>query len=228
MKTMKLFKSATTSKICVIVANLFFGSASLSTYCFAQHSGPIVQEESRQSKTVPLDQLLGYYQLPNKVAFIEFTLKDELLFAKQLWDNKEYQLIRINETNFESKEEGHKIEFIKDSSGHFNHAKILGRITMTKVEFDPKKTKQLSVEQLGRLEGNYTFNDDNNLKINIRSSGSGLMLKQLWDNKEIAFTPRSETFFLNDDSTFPLTFLLREGKAIQVTCFENDIWIKVK
>ncbi|WP_400260917.1 hypothetical protein ACFX5U_12610 [Sphingobacterium sp. SG20118] len=228
MKTMKLFKSAAISKICVIVANLLFASASLSTHCFAQHSNATIQGESQKSKPVPLDQLLGYYQLPNKVAFIEFALRDNLLFAKQLWDNKEFQLVRINETNFESKEEGHKIEFLKDSSGHFNHAKILGRIMTTKVGFNPKKNKQLSVEQLGRLEGYYILNDDNNLKINIRSSGSGVTIKQMWDNKEIAFTPRSETFFLNDDGTFPLTFLLSNGEASQVTCFENDTWIKVK
>src|SRR3546814_1089299 len=56
---------------------------------------------------------------------------------------------------------------------------------------------------------------NNSFKIDIRSSANGLILKQLWDNKEIAFTPRSETFFLNEDGTFPLTFLLSDGEATQ-------------
>ena len=68
----------------------------------------------------------------------------------------------------------------------------------------------------------------NSLQIDIRSSANGLTIKQLWDNKEVAFTPRSETFFLNDDGTFPLTFLLSDGEAVQVTCFADDVWIKAK
>ncbi|SEL31363.1 hypothetical protein SAMN05421740_104230 [Parapedobacter koreensis] len=194
-------------------------SAFLATNCFAQG-------DSRQSKTVPLEKFAGYYQFPSKAGFIQFEPKDNALLAKQLWDNKEYQLIQINETNFESKEEGHKIEFLKDNSGQFTHAKLLGRIMTTKVAFNPKVTKQLSAAQLKKLEGTYSLTDDNSLQIDIRSSANGLTLKQLWDNKEIAFTPRSETFFLNDDGTFPLTFLLSEGEAVQVTCFEDDVWHK--
>lgn len=232
MKTMNSFTSAIIPKIRVVIGSILFGSAFLSTNGLAQkaptRTGAIVQAKSQQAKVSPLEQLLGYYQLPNKVAFIEFDLKDNALFAKQLWDNKEYQLIQVNETNFESKEEGHKIEFLKDSSGQFAYAKILGRIMTTKVGFDPKIIKQLSAEQLKRLEGDYISKDDNKLKMNFRSSRTGLTMKQLWDNKEITFTPRSETFFLNDDGTFPLAFLLSDKEATQVTCFENDIWLKAK
>ncbi len=228
---MKSFKLAITPKIRVVIGSILFGSAFLSTNCFAQTpslAGVIAQGDSQQSKTVPLEKFLGYYQLPNNAAFIQFELKDNALFAKQLWDNKEYQLIQINETNFESKEEGHKVEFLKDSSGQFAYAKILGRITTVKVGFDPQIIKQLSAAHLKRLEGTYILKDDNSFKLDIRSSANGLTIKQLWDNKEVAFTPRSETFFLNEDGTFPLTFLLSDGEAAQVTCFEDDVWLKAK
>lgn len=198
---------------------LLAGSVPLSTGVYAQEA---------HAHAGSLAQLQGYYQLPNKVAFVAFELKGDTLFAKQLWDNKTYPLIQIDETHFESKAEGHQIEFIKDSSGQFNQAKILGRIMTTRVDFDPRLVKQLTAQQLGRLEGVYTFRDDSSLKISIQSSGSGLSLTQLWDKKDIAFTPRSETFFLNDDGTFPLSFLLENGSATQVTCFENDIWLKEK
>lgn len=225
---MKSLKFSITPKICLIIGSILFGGASLSSNCYAQHVGANIHAERQQPETVSLDQLLGSYQFPNKVAFIAFALKDNILFAKQLWDNKEYQLIQINETNFESKEEGHKIEFLKDSTGRFTQAKIMGRIMTTKVGFDPEIIKQLSAAQLKRLEGNYIMKDDNSLKVHIRSSPNGLTIKQLWDNKEIAFTPRSETFFLNEDGTFPLTFLLSDGEAVQVTCFEDDVWLKAK
>ncbi|GAA4780753.1 hypothetical protein GCM10023231_04890 [Olivibacter ginsenosidimutans] len=216
----------------MVIGSILFGSIFLAANCFAQQTptraGSITQAESQQSEKVPLEQLLGYYQLPNKVAFIAFELKDNVLFAKQLWDNKAYQLTQINETNFESKEEGYKIEFLKDSSGQFAHAKLLGRIMTTKVGFDPRIIKQLSAAQIKKLEGTYVLKDDTSLEMAIRSSANGLTLKQLWDNKEIAFAPRSETFFLNEDGTFPLTFLLSDGEAVQVTCFEDDVWLKAK
>ncbi|QNL49752.1 hypothetical protein H8S90_24090 [Olivibacter sp. SDN3] len=228
---MNSFKSAIAPKIRRVIGSILFGSASLATNCFAQtpaRAGVIAQGDSQQSKTVPLEKFSGYYQFPSKAGFIQFELKDNTLFAKQLWDNKEYQLIQIDETNFESKGEGHKVEFLKDNSGQFTHAKLLGRIITVKVGFDPKIIKQLSAAQLKRLEGTYILKDDSNLKLDILSSGTGLTIKQLWDNKEVAFTPRSETFFLNDDGTFPLTFLLSDGEAVQVTCFKDDIWLKAK
>ena len=82
----------------------------------------------------------------------------------------------------------------------------------------------LSDAQLKRLQGTYVLEDDNNLKMEVRAVENGLTIKQLWDNKEISFTPRSETFFLNADGTFPLTFELTDGKVTKVICFENDIW----
>ncbi|MGK6352208.1 hypothetical protein [Parapedobacter sp. DT-150] len=221
MKTMKSFNLSIGHSIRVAVWSILLaGSVPFSTGVYAQEA---------HAHAGSLAQLQGYYQLPNKVAFIAFELQGDTLFAKQLWDNnKTYPLIQIDETHFESKAEGYQIEFIKDSSGQFNQAKILGRIMSTRVDFDPTQVKQLSAQQLERLAGVYTLRDDSSLKISIQSSGGGLSLTQLWDKKDIAFTPRSETFFLNDDGTFPLSFLLENGSATQVTCFENDVWLKEK
>lgn len=221
METTNSFKSAIAAKIRMAIGSILFGSAFLATNCFAQG-------DSQPSEMVSLEKFSGYYQFPSKAGFIQFEPKDHVLFAKQLWDNKEYRLIRIDATTFESEKEGQKVEFLKDNTGQFAYAKLLGRITTVKVGFDPQKIKQLSTAQLKRLEGTYILTDDNSLKLNIRSSANGLTLKQLWDNKEVAFTPRSETFFLNEDGTFPLTFLLGDGEAVQVTCFADDVWLKAK
>lgn len=231
MKTMNTFHSAIAPTLGWAIGGILFASAFLSTNGYAvppTHASIIVQQHTSLATTTPLQQFVGYYQLPNKVAFIQFEVKGNALFATQLWDNKVYELAQLDETHFESKKEGHKVEFLKDSSGQFTSAKILGRITTAKVGFDPTTVKQLSAAQLKQLEGTYTFKDDNTLKLNIRSSASGLTVKQLWDNKEIAFTPRSETFFVNADGTFPLTFSVSSGAATQVTCFEDDVWFKAQ
>ncbi|HAU53597.1 hypothetical protein [Sphingobacterium multivorum] len=176
---------------------------------------------------VPLKSFQGYYQLPNKVAFIAFEEQDNNLYATQLWDQKKrYQLVRKDDTHFESKNEGYAIEFLKNGSGDFSQTKILGRILCERVPFDPTKIASLTASQLKQLAGTYLKVNDNNFKIQIDPSSTGLMLTQLWDNKTISFTPRSEFFFLNDDGTFPLTFSVANGKVKQMQCFENDVWLK--
>ena len=180
----------------------------------------------RKQQQIPLTSFEGYYQLPNKIAFISFEQQDNILYATQLWDKKNYELIRKDDTHFESKNEGYTIAFLKDSLSDFSQTKILGRIVCQRVLFDPNKVATLSESQLKLFAGTYIMADDNNLKINIKSSAQGLLLTQLWDNKTVSFTPRSELFFLNEDGTFPLTFSFASGKVEKMTCYENDVWIK--
>ncbi len=170
-------------------------------------------------------KLTGFFQLPNKVAFLEIESRNGTLVAKELWANKEYQLVHLEGMRFETKQEGYPLEFIKDASGSVSAVKMLGRIMATRVDFDPGKTINLSTMQLERLEGTYLLQNDDKYQLTIRTRGNGLLLKQLWDNKEIAFTPRSELFFLNGDGTFPLSFASNGSQIARVTCFESDLWI---
>jgi len=227
MKTMKSVLWAVPTKFEAVICSFMLATLLFTTHCFAQASvtsSPNLKNGKQRSQKVVKEELVGFYQFPNKVAFIEFNLEDGVLKARQLWDGKEYQLNQVSETNFETKQEGHKIEFLSDNDGHFTKAKLLGRIVASKVSFNPKIVRRLSDVQLKRLEGNYVLADDNNIKMQVRSVKDELIIKQLWDNKEISFTPISEPFFLNADGTFPLTFELTDGKVTKVICFENDIW----
>lgn len=213
-------------QFCTATYGLLVGACCLfsSIDTFAQTAAT---DAPQQQQLVPLKSFQGYYQLPNKVAFIAFEEQDNNLYATQLWDQKKrYQLVRKDDTHFESKNEGYTIEFLKNSSGDFSQTKILGRIICERVPFDPNKIASLTTSQLKQLAGTYLKVNDNNFKIQIDPSSTGLTLTQLWDNKTISFTPRSEFFFLNDDGTFPLTFSVANGKVKQMQCFENDAWIK--
>lgn len=196
----------------------------LSVASLALSTGVRAQEGTANAGV--MQQLQGFYQFPNKVAFVEFEWKDGTLYANQLWDNTTYQLIQLDGLNFETKDEGHQIGFIKDESGQVNQAKLQGRIVTTKVDFDPRKVAPLTADQLSRLEGTYQSKGDQNLKLAIRSAGKELVLKQLWDQTEVVFEPRSATFFLDEDGTFPLSFVMENGDVTQVICFESDAWLK--
>jgi hypothetical protein len=231
MKTMNAFHSAIASKRGPAFGSMLLAGTLLSWPCHAQthlSSGIATSVAIPKHETEPLEKFSGYYQLPNKIAFIYFDIRDGSLVATQLWDNKAYQLIKKGEANFETREEGHKVEFLRDGTGEFAYAKILGRITAEKVHFNPTAVKQLSATQLKSFEGTYSLKNNDGFKIDITSTTNGLTLKQVWDNKEISFTPRSETFFLNEDGTFPMSFLSQGGEVLQVTCFEDDVWLKQK
>lgn len=223
IKTMQLAQPALARKLRTFAQPLFLGAA-----LFYGSTGYAQQNSASATSSSPsLEQLQGYYQMPNKVAFVAFEQKDTSLVATQLWNGKVFELVRINATNFKSQKEGYPIEFLKDNSGHFNQAKLLGRITTNRVAFNPNTIVPLSKAQLQRLEGTYLMKDRDNFKINIQSTQAGLTLTQVWDNKTFVFHPRSETFFLNEDGTFPLTFTLENGQVAQLICFENDQWTKV-
>jgi len=232
MKTIHSIKPAHRAGIAAISSALLFAGLLLSTGSFSQQA-PSASEATASVATqlsdeVPLQQFVGIYQLPNKVAFLQFSIREDALHAKQLWDGREYLLARTGDNRFESKDEGHQVEFLQDAAGQFGQVKILGRIMCSKVSFDPTVVSTLSAAQLKRLEGAYTMQDDAQFKLTISASSTGLLLKQLWDGKEIAFTPRSETFFLNQEGTFPLSFDLRAGQVEQLVCFEKDVWLKAQ
>lgn len=225
---MNAFQSAIAANIRAVIGGVLFGSALISTngFAVAPARAGVTAPTAQRAAAVPLETFVGFYQAPDKASFVQFELKGDVLFAQ--WQNKEYQLVRVDDTHFKTKGEGHEVEFRKDGSGRFTQAMLLGNILTVKVGFDPYTVKPLSAAQLKGFEGTYRLTGDSSFEIAIRSSADGLTLKQLWDNKEIAFTPRSDTFFLNADGTFPMTFLLRDGEAVQVTCFKADVWRKTE
>lgn len=175
-----------------------------------------------------LKELEGFYQLPNKVAYLRIVARQQDLFAVQVWDNKEYSLLRKGDLAFESKDEEYKLEFLKNETGAISGAKILNRVILKKVGFDPTKDATLTNEQLKKLDGKYQFQKDKSFFIEIRASNNILELKQLWDGKIISFSPKSELDFFNKEKSFPIQFIIKNGIVTQAVCFADDVWDRIK
>lgn len=87
----------------------------------------------------------------------------------------------------------------------------------------------ISPRDLKAYEGYYKFQFDKGTDsyIHIAATAKGLVLKQMWDGKEIAFTPQSALDFVGDDGRFPLKFTKeRNGKITHVLAFNRDLWTK--
>ena len=87
-----------------------------------------------------------------------------------------------------------------------------------------------SIAQLKEFEGYYQLDKEKDRYLQILVKDNKLVLKQLWDQREIPFEQKSALNFYNDQLSFPLTFLKKDanGEITQVLAFERDTWIKVK
>ena len=82
----------------------------------------------------------------------------------------------------------------------------------------------IRAQDLKAYEGYYKMDDS---YIHISAAENGLVLKQMWDNQDISFEPRTGLEFANDAMNFPLKFTKTpDGKITQVLAFEKDLWIK--
>jgi uncharacterized protein YjhX (UPF0386 family) len=86
-----------------------------------------------------------------------------------------------------------------------------------------------SRQDLKEFEGYYLADFDRDTYIQIKAKGNQLILKQLWDNKEVVFNQQSPLEFLDVDKGFPLKFSKNDkGEVVQVLAFNKDHWNKVK
>lgn len=91
------------------------------------------------------------------------------------------------------------------------------------------RTMSFSASPLTGFEGYYQFDKDQNRYLQIMVKNDKLVLKQLWDQREITFEQKSDLYFYNEELSFPLTFSKdASGEVTQVHAFERDTWIKVK
>ncbi len=174
-----------------------------------------------------LNNLQGFYRLPNNVAYLEIINRDNGLIAKQQWDGKEYVLLKKSPLVFESRDEEYKGEFLKDESGKIVALKILNRLILKRVNYDPGKVAVVPDDKLKVLQGKYQFKKDPKFTIEVVASDNSITIKQLWSGKTIHFSPLSEIDFYNKELKFPVQFIKEGDKITQLICFQHDEWNKL-
>ncbi len=179
-----------------------------------------------QEDTLNLKPFEGYYRFPNRVAYIQFLVKDGVLEARQLWDGRHYRLQSTGTSRFQSIEEAYPLEFNSPTSP--SQVKILNRVVLSKVDFNPLERQTPSQEVLKRAMGKYRLTRANDMLISIFTKDSKLVLRQEWDNKEVILESMTDTEFINQDLLMPVSFGTSENGQPYMHCFENDIWEKVE
>ena len=192
-----------------------------------EHTSALVQTTINYTDSVAWDALAGYYRFPNRAAHIRFFEQDGQFVAQQVWDGRVYPLHRTGPRLFQSNDEGYKIEFLEGNAGKIDKAKILDRVVLERVAYNPTRNVALTAEQLKPLVGRYRLEKDPNMELKIAIQNGKLALTQQWDNQTLVFDAFSPTVFFNAELTFPLTFVVEDGVAIKLICFESDQWERI-
>ena len=186
---------------------------------------PVVKVEMKHTAE-QLKPYEGLYQLQgNRPRFIQMTVKDNGIVLKQHWDATEIRLLPETELDFFSREAPlFSCTFTKATDGTVTQALIFKRD-----KWDKLKKIELTTTQLKTVEGKYQFKDDPDNYIQLTIRNNKLVVKQLWDNKEIILDPQTETYFYNNEQSYPLQVMKdQQGKVIQVLVLGIDLFDKVE
>jgi len=186
---------------------------------------PVVHNEMEHT-AAQLKPYEGLYQLQNNNdRFIQFTEKENKLVLKQHWDGSEVNLIPETTTDFFCREIPlFTLVFVKDSTGNFTQAIVRKRDKWSKV-----KTSLPTLAEMKAIEGKYQFKDDPDNYIQLVAKGSNIIVKQLWDKKEIILEPLTPMYFNNAKEFYPMQVTKdAAGVVTQVQLLGIDIFIKVK
>jgi hypothetical protein len=207
--------------------------------CFSIH--PVIANPVKQKKIITFDTPLKafegiYHAKENESVAYQVTVAGDKLTAKLIDGQEQLTLTRKSDLTFEFKDDDgdqtSTVVFTKSDAGEISQAIVNGKELWIKAKNNVQaKGVKLSPAQLKAFEGKYKFQFEENKDVflQITATADGLVLKQLWDGKEINFTATSDVDFLNSDIPFPLKFTKdANGAVIKVLAFNRDLWDKVK
>jgi len=185
---------------------------------------------------IPLTAFEGIYQDHDApTAYFKVTAVNNTLIAKRLDFDQQYVLTRTGDLSFETTDaQGAKkkvITFSKNDAGAISGARVDDHTPWIKVKaYKPIDQVKLPPPMLKKFEGKYQFETKPDAFLTITSNGTGLVLKQLWDGKEIsAFVPTSRLDFIYLKDAMPLRFVKdANGNIVKMYAFSKDAWDKVK
>lgn len=167
----------------------------------------------------------GTYRLDGEgERFLQFYVKDNNLILKQVWDGDELPFHPENaEDFFTDNIPMFSLKFTKDQQGQVTQVLAFGRDRWIKT-----KKPELSAAELTAATGKFQSKDDPDNQVTITSKGKQLVVKQLWDNKEIALDALTGDYFLNSSEQYKLQLHHdANGKINEIVLLETSTFTRV-
>jgi hypothetical protein len=160
-----------------------------------------------------------YHMKDHPEQFIQFSVRGNSLVLKQHWDGEEVPFVPQSELVFFSRQSPvFALDFTKGPDGSIAEARAFKRDIWIRT-----KKQVPTAAQLKSYEGKYRFKDDPDNMVQLVARGNDLVVRQLWDGKETVVQPKTETYFYNDQRSYPLQIGLdKDGKVIRITILGMD------
>ena len=184
--------------------------------------------------TTAMKAFEGIYQMKsNQYAHFQITVVNKTLHAKSMEGDKKFILTRKGDLAFDvmdaDGDETMPITFVKSPAGEITGASVGDNDGIIRVKnYVPVQPLKLTADQLKAYQGKYEFEERKGTFLTITATADGLVLKQLWDDKEISFINVADNEFINKEAMFPLKFTKdAAGNVIKVLAFNKDSWDRV-
>jgi hypothetical protein len=180
---------------------------------------PVVKTEMAHTPE-QLKPFEGLYHLKNRPEqYLQFIVRGNKLVLKQHWDGEEIGFVPQSELAFFNPQNLlFQLDFTKGPDGSITEARAFKRDIWVRV-----KKQAPTAAQLRSYEGKYRFKDDPDNIVQLVARGNDLVVRQLWDGKETVVQPQTETYFYNDQRSYPLQIVLdKDGKVVRLTILGMD------
>jgi hypothetical protein len=186
---------------------------------------PVVQQEMPHTPD-QLQKFAGLYQLKEDNAqYIQLTVDNNSLTIHRHWDGgvRENFVPSAEGKFFEKDFPRFTLEFSPDLQGRYNQFVALGRDHWIRAE-----TPTLTAAQLKTYEGKFRSEDDPDNTVQLVATDKGLIVRELWNKKEVSLHPLSNTYFNDEKISFPLQLLIDNGQVKKIVLLGNQRFVRIE
>jgi len=187
-----------------------------------------------------LKKFEGYYELTINGSILHVIANGSTLVVTTLWNNKQYAFSTSKQYEFTptsplafftKHNPFFSLQFIDDNAGDITQLLAFGRSDVWNKlnNYHPPVEINLTAQELKKFEGKYKSTDGKGELLQITATGSGLVVKQLYDERQFDLAATSQlTFFAKEQPQFSILFMSdNSGSIYQLLAFGRDVWDKV-
>jgi hypothetical protein len=174
-----------------------------------------------------LQKFVGLYQLKGEASqFIQLTVDNNSLTLHQHWDGgiRDHFVPESEWNFFEPQFPIFTLNFSLDQEGRVTQFTAFGRdvwIRTAKASLSPAVVK--------KYEGKYRSSDDPDNMVQVVAAGNELIVRELWNKKEIRLQALTNTYFSDSRLSFPLQIILDDkGQAKQLVLLGNQTFVRIE
>jgi hypothetical protein len=166
-----------------------------------------------------------YQSQKNPDVIVGLSERDNKLVMKQYWNGEDVLFVPDSALHFFSREQRLlNLKFSRGGDGSIRNVEAFN-----KEKFDKIKQPPVSLALMKPFEGRYRLKEDSDDVIRVTATDSGLVIRQLWDGKEIVVRPLTESFFYNKNHAYTLYFRKdKDGGVVEALALDTDEFEKIK